>query len=200
MSFWMYVAPSTWPASGTLFEFRDGSGNPRLEVKLASSGRLNFIGDNAAGTPILQRVLNTSTLAVQTWYHIAVAYDLANTTAHVYINGVEETSFAISTTTDDTIPELAQVGLFATRTGSALCDVWLFDPYFDHTTFRDISDSGVLANFIDGDGKPVDLSAYGSPQILLDNPHGTFYTNSGSGGNFTANAGPLIEAASSPSD
>lgn len=200
ISFWMYVDAATWPGTKYIMEFRDATHNARMAVQTLSNGVIRITGDNSSGTRILERRLNTSTLSVKTWYHILISFDLATTTVDFYINDTQVSSFATSTTTDDTIPALTEVGVFATRSGSSKFDGSLSDVWIDHANYLDLTTASNRRNFIDASGKPVDVSSYGSPHLLLNNAVGTWFNNNGSGGNLTETGGSLAEAASSPSD
>ena len=201
-SFWFYVDAESWPStSQTLFDLRDSGGSPRVTVTTSTSGRLSITGKNSSGTIIFARVTNTSTFSTNTWYHVMSSHDLSIPTGSFYKNNTEITSFSSSVTTNDTIPALGRVGVFANTTGSSALDGFLSDVWFDHDTALDLSNSAVRANFIDQSTlKPVDISAYGSPHLRLNNPVASWFTNTGSGGNPTATGGSLIAASSSPSD
>ncbi len=201
ISFWFHHNAATWPAAAeVLLDFKDSSSTSKLELRTASSGRLNLVGDNAAGSVILGLLTQTNVFSPQTWYHVLISWDLANTTAHFYVNDVELTNFGIATTLDDTIPAVSQIGVFAQRSGGLITDAAFADVYVS-SDYLDLSVEANRRVFVDAEGNPVDLTGFGSPHLLLNNAtHGSWFNNNGSGGDPVETGGALQTAATSPSD
>lgn len=164
-----------------------------------------FVGlKNTANVDILV-MDSTSTFATGGgWHHFIASWDLAATTAQMYIDDVDEANITVGPT-DDTI-DYAQTGqTIGARSDSSLFvngslqEFWLTD------TFIDLSVTANRRKWYSAAGKPVDLGSDGStptgtqPIHYLKNSFGTFENNLGSGGNFTV-TGALTDEGTSPSD
>lgn len=188
-----------------------------LDIENTSAGATGFyieydgvsnfhvVGLNAATTTILN-VATTAGYGISTkWLNILFSANLATGATNLYVNNVSDKN-AI-TATNDTISFTkndCRIGADTTAGGNkfngGLAEIWCAPGQF-----IDFSVAGNRALFIDSNGFPVNLGSTGqtptgtSPVIYLKNPASTFYTNSGTGGNFTTN-GTLSIANSSPSD
>lgn len=134
--------------------------------------------------------------------HVLASWDLANSKAHLYINGVDKTGTPtkINSNIDYTISDWV-VGGRALGGGSfytthyAKGDVGQL--WFSTSEYFDITNATNRAKFIDDLGNPVDLGSNGStptgnqPIVYLNNTLSTWQNNLGSGGNFSVNGGGL---------
>ena len=148
---------------------------------------------NASGTTILD--IETSALDDSKWYNLLIAWDLAATTAYLYVNNASD--LTSTTVTDDTIDyDFADWQVGDTTGNMDLAELW-----FDDATI-DFSVSGNRTDFIDTSGRPVSLGSDGStptgsaPLVYLTGARSSFTTHAGTGEDFT---GTPADALSSPS-
>lgn len=84
---WVYWnGTNTWnsPNGGTIYE-RDNASVQDFGMYTNSSGQLTAYMYTQNGN-ILRPIYNTG-LSIQTWYHVALGYNIANQTAYVWVNG-----------------------------------------------------------------------------------------------------------------
>lgn len=157
---------------------------------------------NSASINILAIATSAAYSPGTTWLNVLASWNLATGATNLYINNVSDN--VVTTATNDTI-DYAGAGnncYVGSQNTNLLMDGALSELWFD-TSFIDLSVAGNRAKFISG-GYPVNLGSTGqtptgsSPLLYLKNPASTFYTNSGTGGNFTV-TGSLAIASSSPS-
>lgn len=199
ISLWFYF-PSNVFSGKRVFVLRNGTATTaaeRLGIYTVSGNKLQLLG-KPGGTTRLERI-PTSTFSTGAWHHLLCSWDLAATTAHYYLDDVEITSFSASTTQDVAVDALAGAAVMAAANGTNGDDMWLSEIFYDDS-YLDLTTEANRRNFVSASVKPVDLTGYGSPIILLNNDTiGNWRLNNGSGGDFNE-TGTLIEAASSPSD
>ena len=91
-----WVKKTDLTANGTLF-FAGGSNNDYSKILLQSSGQL-FISEVGGGSTVWEVQTNRLFRDPSAYYHMVFVYDSAQSTAsnrlRIYINGVQETSFA----------------------------------------------------------------------------------------------------------
>ena len=91
-----WVKKTDLTANGTLF-FAGGSNNDYSKILLQSSGQL-FISEVGGGSTVWEVQTNRKFRDPSAYYHMVFVYDSAQSTASnrlkIYINGVQETSFA----------------------------------------------------------------------------------------------------------
>lgn len=177
---------------------------------LTSLNPINIVGKNTAGTNILSILSASSYLAGASWHHLLASWDLAITTAHYYIDDVDDKAGG-ATITDDTInydgPTNWSIG--ANTAGTSNWNGALAEFFFIAGQYMDLTKVSNRRKFRSASGKPVHLGTDGSlpfgvvPSIYLhlDDAEAVanFATNRGNGGNFTI-TGTLDTASSSPSD
>lgn len=148
-------------------------------------------------------------LASSTWLHILASWNTnftaGNKLSHLYINNVSDktvvTDSAAAFTIDYTRGDFGVGGI--PLLGIQLVDGCMAETYFAPGQYLDFSNPTNRAKFISG-GKPVDLGADGSlptgtaPILYIKNPAASVGTNSGTGGNMTAN-GSFVACSTTPS-
>ena len=174
---------------------------------VASNGKFYIKASNTGNGDVILGY--TSALNDSAWHHILFAADLGATTLQGY---VDDSSDITVTTASGTIDYSDSAwDLFGQNSGGvnkfvgSCADIYLAFEYLD------ISVESNRRKFIDALGKPVSLGADGSGptgtqpigfwKLNDGDAAATFYTNKGSGGGMTEDAGgSLAEAGSSPSD
>lgn len=176
----------------------------RFSVTRTAANKFRFLGKNSAGTNILDQATTATYLASAKWVHVLAAWDLAATTAYIYIN---DTADVTSTTkTNDTIDYVTATpnwSIGSETDGTNKSYAGIAELYFAPGQYLDLSNSTNRRKFIDASGLPVSLGSDGStptgsqPAIYLKGDSAAFGANSGSGGNFTVN-GTLEKASTTP--
>jgi hypothetical protein len=174
-----------------------GGGTSRCQVTLSASNEFQIVGQNAAGSQILN--ILSSPLPSDRWVHVVASVDLTDTgKRHIYVDGVSDLA-SVGTYTNDTMDfTVADYGVAGLPNGSSLFTGGLGDLWFQPGVYLDLSDEDVLALFIDTEGRPTDLGDDGStptgsaPLVFLSGALDTWHTNKGTGGGFTL-TGILIE-------
>ncbi len=205
VSFWFYVDEDSWPTGNKRILDLRSTGVSVLQIGTSfNAGRLNFSWRNAANSSIAGRDTNTNIFSVRTWYHILLSYDLANLSVQIYMTPAGGTESVVpianSSTSNDFVGAIDRAGVLGLVTGSSVFDGFMSDLWVDTQNALDLSVEANRRHFVDGNGRPVNISSYGSPQLRLNNPVGSWFNNTGSGGNLTPGGGSLNAAASSPSD
>lgn len=160
------------------------------------SNNFSIIGKNSSGTIILNISTSAGYSPGTKWLNVLASWNLATGATNLYVNNVSDKT--VTTATNDTINYASDINPnVGFNLDGALSEIW-----FD-TSFIDFSVAGNRALFISG-GVPISLGSTGqtptgsSPLLYLKNPASTFYTNSGTGGNFSVSGGLSI-ASTSPS-
>ena len=192
LSFWVKING----ADGTEFNI-SSSGTwataTRHQAIRNTSNKISIFWDNSASTAIMSVTSGRTVTASDGWVHVLCAWDLANTTAQLYINDVSED--ASPTATNDTIDYTQTDHAIGTDMSNTLkLNGELADYYFNNEVFLDMDTASNRRLFIDAKGNPVDLGSDGStptsaiPRIYLNqNALATWHTNAGDGGGFTEN-------------
>lgn len=171
-------------------------------------GQIGIWGRNSAGTQILKIGTASAPSASATWLHFLASWDLAASTARVYLNDVQDET--ITTLTDDLVDYTVDgPAVGAGPTGGLKLNGVLAEVYFALGQYLDFSIVSNRRKFLSAGGKPVFLGADGSlptgtaPIIYqhLDDGEAVanFATNRGTGGDFTI-TGTLDTGSTSPSD
>jgi hypothetical protein len=164
------------------------SGTKGLDIFVYSAGEIQLTGLNASGGTIFSAYTNTAeTVPDNTFTHILVSIDLANTSNRsVYVGDVLQ-SVTWSTYTNDSIDFTKsdhQIGNF--NSGGSPVKGRLSNLFLDYT-YRDLSIEANRRLFIDADGKPVDASGLSPILYLPMTDAATAGDNAGTGGDFTQN-------------
>lgn len=200
ISFWFKLLGG----DGAFQMFLEGTFSRKPSILRLTSNKIAVWLENAAGTQILDMTSTTTYVNGMGWAHFLAAWDLATSTAQMYVNDVNVREVSPPILTNDTIDYTQGNWNISKREGSTLrVNGDIADFYFNIAQTLDISNSANRRKFISAGGAPVSLGADGSlptgsaPAIYLGNPFGTFETNLGSGGNFTV-TGALTAAATNP--
>lgn len=162
---------------------------------LSSTGRLDLIGENAAQTKILRKITTATYTAGPTWHHYLASWNLATTTAQIYVDDIEITAWDTDTVTDDTIDYTKADWIIGATTvpgnywNSAIAE------FFFALEYIDLSVTANRRKFIDANGMPVWLGTDGALPTgtapILYAPDGNPIMNYGTGGCFqTINGSP----------
>lgn len=165
----------------------------------------------ADGTTEYTYASSTTYLASSTWLNVLMSWDLNHVvTQKVSWMYVNDTSVGAAPTND---PALAMTvdytrtswGAAATNTGgTAPLNGCMAELWFAPGQYIDFSSSANRRKFITAGGKPVDLGSDGStptgtaPILYIKNAASSVGTNSGTGGNMTAQGSP-VDCSTSPS-
>lgn len=144
------------------------------------------------------------------WHHFYASWDLAATTAKVYIDGATAPGATGTAPINSVVDYTRTDSYVCSRVVSAeLANVRIADFYLNTTIYLDPAVAANLAKFINSAGKPVDLGLDGSlptgtqPIVFLSKTASatadSWATNKSSGGGFTV-VGALQNASDSPSD
>ena len=168
---------------------------------------------------ILHMVSNSApALNIDTWYHIYVGWDLANSRGWMYLNDTNILAAGgtyVNTTMNYFYYDQNLIPQWSISTNyhdslSDYIDASMYDFYFNHTAYKDFSNVTNRRLFIKSNGKPEDLGSDGStptgssPIMYLHNNAGDagddFKLNRGTGGDFEVQGAPLAISADSPND
>ena len=190
-SAWVYISG----INEYIYASRNAAGND-FYFQL-NDGNIYIGGDNVSGTRILFANTGVWTVVLDTWTHILVSIDLANTAnRYAYINDVAQT-LTWTTYTNDTLDHTVEThavgnsGTLGTPLEGRLAHVFL-----DYT-YRDLSVEANRRLFIDSDGKPSSTIPSSPILYLPMTDAATAGSNSGTGGDFTVN-GVLDTAGRAP--
>ena len=195
----LWVKRSSVGASGTqsLYGiYADGNNQETLAFDSGDTVDKLYWQSYQGGSVVSQLTTNRLFRDVSAWYHIVIAYDSANGTAgnrmRMYINGVEETSFAT-----DTNPTSGQDSLWNSTTAHTIGRINTTN-YFDGYIAEVISVDGQaltptsFGEFDEDSGiwKPIDVSGltFGTNGYYLDFEDSANLGNDANGGtDFTEN-------------
>jgi len=180
---------------------KNGTGTNRDGIAFSGSDQID-IRYNAGATSPIRLTTNRVFRDVSAWYHIVVAVDTTQGTASnrikLYVNGVQETSFATSDYMDQDYDfalnaktdQVTGIGVDGRIDGSSLFDGYMSEfvaidnQQLDATSFGEFDeDTGIW--------KPIDVSGltFGSAGFYLpfENSGALGQDDSGNGNNFTVN-------------
>lgn len=130
-------------------------GNATLTVGIDNSGNLVMEGKNASDVTILDYV-STTVLAVDTWYAILIAVNMAGA-GSVYIDGTVDAG-TYATFTDDTL-DLTSDSYFAVANATTKADMGVFGFLSEKTL--NFSVSTIRERFFDTNNAPVPAGSQG---------------------------------------
>ena len=163
--------------------------------------KFHFRGFNSSGSEICSVNCNKIFEDSAQWHHIMCSVDLANSAAHLFVDGADDKASS-PTLTNDNI-DWVNGGWFigSDENGNNKFHGDIAELYWTNE-FIDLSSASNRLKFLTASGEPANLGADGStptgtqPLIYLANATATFQNNLGSGGNFTENgaltAGPNV--------
>ncbi len=177
------------------------------EIQIGDTGRLNFI-NKISGSE--QGKIETTRVFRDTssWYHFVIVWDSGNATAgnrmRVYVNGVEETSFAT-----DTNPSVNQDSALPHATRPLYIGSWgqsskYFDGLMSHIHF---ADGQAYAPTVFGEtdtttgewkAKTSPSVTYGTNGFFILKDGNSVTDQSGRGNNFTVDTGTLTDLKDNP--
>jgi len=187
-SFWFKVEGSN---GANLRVMNSASSGGQFLIQRNTDNTIRVRGFNAAASEILTLPSSSTYTADNTWHHCMASWDLANTTGHLYIDGVDDLGSA--TTTNDTIDwtngnwYIGSDDTASNKWNGDLAELWWTNEYID------LSQASNRLKFLTADGGPASLGSDGSTPtgtaalIYLSGATSTFHTNDGSGGGFTEN-------------
>ena len=206
-SFWMKIsklATNMYPMA-----IYDASTGYQADLRHSSANQIRFYATDTAGTPRAHLLTNRLLRDTSAWYHIVWKVDTTQGTAanrvKLYINGVQETSFATETYPPQNT-NLRWNGTNAddqggiTRIGAIQADTGSYDGYFSEFVFIDGTalDADSFGEFDSRSNiwKPIDVSGltFGTNGFYMDfqgsstgqNVNGFGGDKSGSGNHFSS--------------
>tara|TARA_R100001129_G_scaffold150906_2_gene113066 strand:- start:617 stop:2767 length:2151 start_codon:yes stop_codon:yes gene_type:complete len=186
LSMWLYSYLSS--TAGTIIKANASGGFTRFTVGWSSSDTVTVNGVNTSGNTVLNLIIPASGIvsARETFVHILVSVNLANSSnRYVYVNDEAVTS-TFSTYTDDNIDfTLDSWAIGANPGGGSYFKGRMAGIYLDDT-YRDLSTTSNRRLFIDADGLYVKPPTSGIMNITMDDVDDPG-ANSGTGGDFTLN-------------
>lgn len=192
LSCWLKTDDTT----SALFMGGPDSTNPQVVLGLVS-GTLRITIKDAS--TIVWRAVTSSTYNDSAWHHFIATWDLANTTAHLYVDGSADQ-------TDSTGPDSGEAewststewAIGGLANGTSLYDGKLYDLIFWPGQYVDISDDRNLQYFVSRDGQSVSVSdPFGAGQYIATEPGGVKPVGYGSHGTNPFGAAPAIYYAGS---
>lgn len=169
--------------------FMKSGGGSQFRVRLLSDGSIDIVGRQPV--TFLNRVVlksSASTVSTGQWYHLLASWDTANTTSHLYLNGVDVKDSGASSIFDGNIDYTDSDFDVGTDFDGCMGEVYFSLEYLD------LSSSSNREKFI-ASGNPVSLGSDGStptgsqPIVYLSGGVDQFEDNFGSGGSFTEQGG-----------
>lgn len=176
------------------------TGNCML-IRRETDSLMTIALENAAGTAVANGKTASAFTNANGWHHLHFVWDYSGTgSVIVTVDGVIET---MTWTTNPNTVSATNVGFFTNSTGG----IGLTNgaaggsrvPGCITEFFLDQTYAIPASRFIDGSGKPKDISALGMPIAYFRGPITTFNNNLGTGGNFTATTN-MATCTTSPSD
>lgn len=165
-------------------------------------GYWSILGRNAASATRLDMRTAGTYFQAAGWHHLIMAWDLASSVGHLYVDGVSDKNAGATLTNGTLAYSAADWAVASLTTGGSPFFGALAEYYFAPGQYLDISQAANLAKFR-ANGRPVSLGTDGSlptgtaPKIYLKNIYSSFQTNSGTGGNFSV-TGTLTASADAP--
>ena len=192
-SFWVYIDKDSGGSDYILANrnsgLTDSTFGINIENNFHGTGLPNFaiMAKNTGYSSILSAQTPTSEFSLNTWNHILVSIDLANTANRsVYINDTI-ISMSFSNYTDSNIDFTLNNWSVASIMGGNSINGRLSNVFLSYD-YMDLSIEANRRKFITTDSKPADGQAALNPIIYLpmDDPE-TCHINEGTGGNFVQN-------------
>lgn len=199
LSFWFRAAAGTDAQTIRIL----CSNNDHWDLdRLATTGSMRLICQNAANSNILIMQTTGALLAGQGWKHVLMSANLATSTVQLYVQDVSD--LATPTVNNDTISYTTATDWLFPNAGLPgpfdIADFWMDT----NQTPLDLTVTANRRKFISAGGAPVDLGVAGatptgtSPTVFLSGAAASWNTNKGTGGGFTVTAGSIAAASSNP--
>ncbi len=184
-----------------------------MRFRRTDGNKFQMIGAKSDASNVLVYESSITYTSNTAWRHFVTSYNLATSTIHLYIDGVDRKG-AVATNINDTIDYVPSIGGHQAKISGAppeggadwhggLAEIFFNDTYID------LSSSTNREKFRTAAGKPEDLGDDGSTPLgvqpviycsVRDGEAATdFATNRGTGQNFTA-TGPQVLTSTHPSD
>lgn len=179
---WMYTSANGWIFYST------GGGVTGLQV-IITGGKLQVIGRNSSGTTILS-VTSAATVNDGAWHHVAVSFDLDNSSNRaVYVDGSSDAAtWATYTAADiDFTGSSGAVGADTSLANKFNGD--MAEVFFD-TTYIDLASNitKFVSNSLPATARYNGAQVTGSsPLLWLSRDTASWHTNKGTGGGYTEN-------------
>ncbi len=182
----------------------DSASNGSFNIWLGTGGLIRMSATNSSNTIILDKTGGGTALDDDNWHHILISFDLTNASnRHIYVDGVEETNFAIYTDDFIALSNITSTSVGSDISGGNRFDGEIADVWIDFGTYIDLSVEANRRKFINADGQAINLGSNGelptgsAPDIFLSGDTDSWHTNKGTGGGFTEN-GALTDATTLP--
>lgn len=182
-SWWMRV--DTVGATQALFS---RSGSQGLQVRIDTTGDLEFNFTNAGGTKVVDRATSGTAFDDNTWHHILLQYSSVGPVFRLYIDDVSTGTSGTTNSDTISIPDL----IIGTNPSSLFYAGSLAEVWIGTYTGLDISNSSDRQKFIVNSSIPANLGSDGSTPYSTQPPlyfsrlsasaPNTFATNKGSNG------------------
>lgn len=183
---------------------------PNLDLSIAIEHRVNLtLATSDFGSYILC-VTDADIAPFGEWFHVLYSWDTdfvaGSRRVAIYVNDVPQT---LTTVLDaglafNTNYQGAPFHIGTSQNEIAFAQGSMADLYLDTVNTIVQEDGTILEadrrNFISAEGKPIDLSGFGTPALFLSGDATGFLINQGSGGTVEYGAGALTDADTSPSD
>jgi hypothetical protein len=166
-SMWVYRPVDQ---TGYYYEARTTGGLYRFFVSINASENVRIVGKNSGGTTIFDFETSTK-IPFNTWTHIILSIDLANTSnRYVYINDVSASAVYLTYTNNSIAFSGGTHGVAANGAGGSKVEGRLSNVFLDYT-YRDLSVTNNRRLFITEDGKPADgqasVTKYGYTELAV---------------------------------
>ena len=195
---------------GSNYIFASNDGANQYAMLAFTSDQLRYYDYSNASSYISQLKTNRTFRDTNSWYHIVVTYDSAQGTASdrikFYVNGVQETSFAISNYPSQNNDSYMNFTGHPHYLGRESGTSELFDGIMSHVHFCDgyaysPSDFG-STDSTTGEWKLITSPSvsYGTNGYFMFKDNASLSDQSGQGNNFTLTAGTLTKTEDCPSN
>lgn len=155
------------------------------------------------GSFILNMASSGTFVANGAWRHIAMAWDVGNTVAQMYVDGSDVRAGSPTITNNNIDYTTADWGIIADSGQANTVKGDVADLYFNNVATLDISNATNLQKFRSAGGAPVDIGSDGStptgtaPIICCKGSVASWHTNKGGGAGFSK-FGTLSASATNP--
>lgn len=195
LSFWIKINGG----DGTVFDLIQ-TATPHFRLTRNGANHFEITGSTSAGTTTLDIETSVTWTTSATWHHVIASWDLTGSgTRHLYVDDAENVN--VFTFANNAINYTDGTWLMPNTDANACIAEFYFT-----TTWLDVSIASNRRLFDTGGSPlhPISLGSNGStptgsqPIVYMKDPAATAGNNSGSGGTFTINGGPLSACGSTP--
>lgn len=189
IAFWFKTSTAS---SACILQAATVASQSRMRINVSSAGvEMNLL---TADLDLSWKASTDTDPTDGNWHHLAAAWDLANTNALLYLDGLVDQTDTTGPQ-DESIPweDVTQISIGATVNGATFFNGKIYDLIFWPGTFVDLSDATELRKLVSSDGTSIAASdPFGAGEHIATIPSGVKPVGYGHDASFPTGVAPAV--------